>query len=324
MIKNPLKNKKIFISGHRGMVGSALVKYFKKKEIKKLILITKKKLDLLNEKKVEKFVKKNKPDIIINCAGKVGGILANSSFPVEFLDQNILIQKNLINSAYKNRVEHFINLGSSCIYPKKSKQPIKENYLLSGYLEKTNEAYALAKIIGLKSCEFYNQQYGTSYFTMMPCNLYGPNDNFDLKNSHFLPALIKKILNSSKKNNSKIEIWGTGKPKREVMYVDDLAAAIYFVLSKKVLKDKKLSKIIKENPVINVGSGYEFTIKQFAKIICALSNKKGNLKFNKSYPDGTMRKVLDNKVMRSLGWKPEISLKQGLSKTIEWYKDNYL
>ena len=324
MTKNPLKNKKIFIAGHKGMVGSALVNFFKKNEIKNLILISKKKLDLLNEKKVHKFIAFHKPDIIINCAGKVGGILANSSFPIEFLHQNIMIQNNLINGSFRNNIKHFINLGSSCIYPKNSKQPIKEEYLLSGYLEKTNEAYALAKIVGLKSCEFYNQQYGTSYFTLMPCNLYGPNDNFNLKNSHFIPALIKKIINTSKGKNKKIEIWGTGKPKREVMYVEDLASAIYFVLEKKIKKDKNLLNIIKKNSVINVGSSNEFTIKQFAKIICSLSNKKCKLIFNKNYPDGTMRKILDNRIMRKLGWKPKVPLKIGLSRTINWYKENYL
>ena len=173
-----------------------------------------------------------------------------------------MIQLNLVNAAFKNKIEHFINLGSSCIYPKMSKQPIKEDYLLSSYLEKTNEAYAIAKIVGLKSCEFYNQQFQKSYFTLMPCNLYGPNDNFNLRNSHFIPALIKKIIKSKKEKNTKIEIWGTGKPKREVMYVDDLARAIYFCLEKKVLKNKKFLNLIKRNSVINVGSGNEFTIKQ--------------------------------------------------------------
>ena len=321
---NPLKYKKIFIAGHRGMVGSALVKYLKNQGAKKLILVTKKKLDLLNQDKVYKFIRYKKPDAIINCAGRVGGILANSKYPVEFLNINIMIQLNLINAAYQNKIQHFINLGSSCIYPKKAKQPIKEDYLLTSSLEKTNEAYALAKIIGLKACEYYNQQYGTSYLTLMPCNLYGPNDNFNLKNSHFVPALIKKIVNSSSGKKSKIEIWGTGKAKREAMYVDDLASAIFFILKKKILKNKKLSKIIKKNPVINLGSGKDFSIKQFAKMICRLSGKKDNLKYNKKYPDGTMRKILDNKVIKRLGWKPKISLEEGLSKTIKWYKENYL
>ena len=235
-----------------------------------------------------------------------------------------MIQLNLVNAAFKNKIEHFINLGSSCIYPKKSKQPIKEEYLLSNHLESTNEAYALAKIVGLKSCEFYNKQYKKSYFTLMPCNLYGPNDNFNLKNSHFIPALIKKFIKSKNKKNSKIEIWGTGKPKREVMYVEDLARAIYFCLKKKIYKDKKFLKMIKQNPVINVGSGNEFTIKQFAKKICKIVNKNENLFFNKNYPDGTMRKILDNKKISSLGWEPKISLEKGLFETIEWYKKNYL
>ena len=321
---NSLKYKKIFIAGHRGMVGSALVRYFKSQGAKKLILVSRKKLDLLNQDKVHKFIKYKKPDAIINCAGRVGGILANSKYPVEFLNINIMIQLNLISAAYQNKIRNFINLGSSCIYPKKAKQPIKEDYLLSSSLEKTNEAYALAKIIGLKACEYYNLQYGTSYLTLMPCNLYGPNDNFNLKNSHFVPALIKKIVNSSRRKKSKIEIWGTGKAKREAMYVDDLASAIFFILEKKILKDKKLLKIIKNNPVINLGSGKDFSIKQFAKMICRLSGKKENLYYNKKYPDGTMRKILDNKIIKSLGWKPKISLEEGLSKTIKWYKENYL
>ena len=186
---------KIFIAGHKGMVGSSVVREFKKKKFGKIILRVKKRLNLLNFNAVNNFIKKNKPDIIINCAGRVGGILANSKFPTEFLNENIQIQSNLINSAYKNDVNNFINLGSSCIYPKNSKQPIKEDYLLSSRLEKTNEAYALAKITGLKLCEYYNMQYGKSYLTLMPCNLYGPNDNFDPSNSHFIPALIRKIIN---------------------------------------------------------------------------------------------------------------------------------
>ena len=235
-----------------------------------------------------------------------------------------MIQLNLVNAAFKNKVEHFINLGSSCIYPKNSKQPIKEEYLLSNHLETTNEAYALAKIVGLKSCEFYNKQYKKSYFTLMPCNLYGPNDNFNLKNSHFIPALIKKVIKSHNQKKSKIEIWGTGKPKREVMYVEDLARAIYFCLEKKINKDKKFLKMIEKTPVLNVGSGNEFTIKQFVQKICKITNTNQNLVFNKNYPDGTMRKILDNKKISSLGWQPRISLEKGLFETIKWYKENYL
>ena len=319
-----MKNLKIFIAGHNGMVGKSLVNFFRKKKIGKLILASRKELNLENFIKVEKFVKIQKPNVIINCAGKVGGILANSSYPTEFLNENILIQTNLIKSAFSNKLEHFINLGSSCIYPKNAAQPIKEDYLLTKSLEKTNEAYALAKIVGLKLCEYYNKQFNKSYLTLMPCNLYGPNDNFDLKNSHFVPALIKKIVNSKIQKSTKIEIWGTGKPKREVMHVDDLASAIYFILKAKVSKNKKLINFLKKTSLINVGSGNEFTIKQFAKKICKIENNKSKLFFNKNYPDGTRRKVLDNKIMKNLGWSPKISLEHGLSNTIKWYKKNYL
>ncbi len=319
-----MKNLKIFVAGHNGMVGKSLVSFFKKKKIGKLVLASRQELNLENFDKVEKFVKIKRPNVIINCAGKVGGILANSSYPTEFLNENILIQTNLIKSAFNNDLDYFINLGSSCIYPKNAAQPIKEDYLLTKSLEKTNEAYALAKIVGLKLCEYYNKQFNKSYLTLMPCNLYGPNDNFDLKNSHFIPALIKKIVHSKIKKSTKIEIWGTGKPKREVMHVDDLASAIYFILKAKINKNKKLINFLKKTSLINVGSGNEFTIKQFAKKICKIEKNKSKLFFNKNYPDGTMRKILDNKIMKNLGWSPKISLESGLSNTIKWYKKNYL
>ena len=325
MTKSMKNNKiRIFIAGHNGMVGKSLVNFFRKKKIGKLILASRKELNLENFNKVEKFIKIKKPNVIINCAGKVGGILANSSYPTEFLNENILIQTNLIKSAFKNKLEHFINLGSSCIYPKNATQPIKEDYLLTNSLEKTNEAYALAKIVGLKLCEYYNKQFKKSYLTLMPCNLYGPNDNFDLKNSHFVPALIKKIVNSKIKESNKIEIWGTGKPKREIMHVDDLASAIYFILKAKISKNKKLIYFLNKTSLINVGSGNEFTIKQFAQKICKIENNKSKLIFNRNYPDGTMRKILDNKIMKKLGWSPKISLERGLSNTIKWYKKSYL
>tara|TARA_B100000780_G_C21113837_1_gene450377 strand:- start:403 stop:1365 length:963 start_codon:yes stop_codon:yes gene_type:complete len=319
-----MKKIKIYIAGHNGMVGNSICRYLKKNKIGNIITINKKKLNLENFKKVDKFIKENKPDIIINCAGKVGGILANNTFPTEFLNENIEIQKNLIKSAYSNNVEHFINLGSSCIYPKNAKQPIKESYLLTGSLEKTNEAYALAKIVGLKMCEFYNKQHNKSYLTLMPCNLYGPNDNFESKKSHFLPALIKKVIEDNHQNNKSIEIWGTGKPKREVMHVDDLAAAIGFILKKKIKNDKKLLDLIRKSSVINVGSGVEYSVSNFAKIICKILNNKNKLSFNRNYPDGTMRKVLDSSLIKSLGWKSKIKIKAGLSETINWYKKNYI
>tara|TARA_B110001450_G_scaffold198344_1_gene186956 strand:+ start:618 stop:1580 length:963 start_codon:yes stop_codon:yes gene_type:complete len=318
-----MKKIKIYIAGHNGMVGKSIHKYLIKNKIGNIITATRKKLNLENFNKVNKFIKDKKPDAIINCAGKVGGILANNTFPIEFLNENIAIQTNLIKSSYLNSVENFINLGSSCIYPKKSKQPIKESYLLTGSLEKTNEAYALAKIVGLKMCEFYNSQYNKSYLTIMPCNLYGPNDNFDSKKSHFLPALIKKVIDSERYNNKSIEIWGTGKPKREVMHVDDLATAIGFILKKKIKNDTKLLKLIKKSSVINVGSGNEYSIADFAITISKLLNNKNKLNFNQNYPDGTMRKILDSSLIRSLGWKPKIKIKKGLSETINWYKKNY-
>ena len=318
------KKLKVFIAGHNGMVGRSLTNYLKKKEFGKIITASRKRLNLENYDKVNRFIKQKRPDIIINCAGRVGGILANSTFPTEFLNENIDIQSNLIKSSFKNKINHFINLGSSCIYPKNSKQPIKEKYLLSSSLEKTNEAYALAKIVGLKMCEYYNQQYKKSYFTLMPCNLYGPNDNFDLKNSHFIPALIKKIIHSKIKNKRSIEIWGTGKPKREVMHVDDLSSAIYFIIKKKLNNNKLLLNYLKKSSLINVGSRNEYTIKQYAILITKLVENKYKLVFNKSYPDGTKRKILDNSFMKKLGWKPKISLYKGLSDTIKWYKNNYL
>ena len=316
---NLTKKLKIFIAGHKGMVGSSLFKFFKKKKFGKLIFAPRSKLDLENFSKVDNFLKRNKPDVIINCAGKVGGILANSSYPTEFLNENILIQTNLIKSAYKNNVPHFINLGSSCIYPKYSKQPIKEKYLLSGSLEKTNEAYAIAKIVGVKLCEYYNKQFKTSYLTIMPCNLYGPNDNFDLQNSHFIPALIRKIVKAKKLKSKTVEIWGTGNPKREVMYVDDLSSAIYFIINKKVRKNKRLSNYLNKNSLINVGSGNEYSIKKFAAKISKVVNCNSRLKFNKSFPDGTLRKILDSSFINKLGWKSKISLTQGLNHTIDWY-----
>ena len=317
------KKIKIFITGHKGMVGSSLLSYLKKKNFGKLLYATRSALNLENSIKVDNFIKKHKPDVVVNCAGKVGGILANSIYPTEFMNENILIQTNLIKSAYKNNIPHFINLGSSCIYPKHSKQPIKEKYLLSGSLEKTNEAYAIAKIVGLKLCEYYNKQFNTSFLTLMPCNLYGPNDNFDLKNSHFLPALINKIVKAKKIKSKFVEIWGTGKPKREIMYVDDLSSAIFFIINKKISNDRRLLNYLKKNSLINIGSGNEYSIKEFASKIIKIVNIKSKLKFNKNFPDGTMRKILDTNFINKMGWKSNTTLNQGLRYTINWYINKY-
>ena len=321
-MEKALKNKKIFVAGHNGMVGSSILRYFKNLGLNKIIIQSRKKLDLTNWNKVNKFLKKTKPDIVINCAGKVGGILANFTYPKEFLFENIYIQLNLLDTCFKNNVKTFINLGSSCIYPKKSKQPIKEDYLLSGKLEPTNEAYAIAKIVGLKSCEFYNRQFKTNYFTLMPCNMYGPNDNFDIRSSHFIPGLMKKFYIANRKNMKNVEVWGSGKSKREIMHVDDLASAIFFILKKVEGKDKKVLDVLKKNPYINIGVNKEYTIKQFANMIGKLFNKKINLKFNTTYPNGTPRKLLDSSIIYSMGWRPIISTEKGLRETVEWYKKN--
>ena len=305
------------------MVGSSILRYFKKLGLKNIIVRSRKKIDLTNWNKVNQFLKKTKPDIVINCAGKVGGILANSTYLKEFLLENIYIQLNLIDTCFKNKIKTFINLGSSCIYPKKAKQPIKEEYLLSGKLEPTNEAYALAKIIGVKSCEYYNRQFKTNYFTLMPCNLYGPNDNFNIKNSHFIPALIKKFINSKKNKKNFVEIWGSGNPKRETMHVDDLASAIYFILKNIYKNNKSLKLILKKLPIINIGSNFEYSIKQYALIIKNLVSGNIKLKFNKKFPDGTPRKLLNSSKIRKLGWKPKIDVITGLKSTIEWYYKNY-
>jgi len=238
------------------------------------------------------------------------------------LFENIYIQLNLIDTCFINNIRTYINLGSSCIYPKKSKQPIKEDYLLSGKLESTNEAYAIAKIVGLKSCEFYNRQFKTNYFTLMPCNMYGPNDNFEIKSSHFIPGLIKKFYTANRKNIKKVEVWGSGKAKREIMHVDDLASAIFFMLNKVEKKNKKVLAVLKKNSHINVGANKEYTIRQYANMIGKLFKKKINLRFNKLYPDGTPRKLLDSSIIYGLGWKPVISFEKGLRETLEWYKEN--
>jgi GDP-L-fucose synthase len=283
--------KKIFLAGHKGMVGSAILNKLKKKN-SKIFVASKKEIDLENYYQTENFFKKNKFDEIYLCAAKVGGILANENFPVEFLIKNINIQNNCISLAYKYKIKKLLFLGSSCIYPKFAKQPIKEKYLLSGKLEKTNEAYALAKISGLKLCEFYNKQYKTDYRAVMPTNLYGPNDNYDLKNSHVIPALIKKALSLKKKPNDAFIIWGSGNPKREFLHSNDLADACIMLMK---ISKKKYSKILGNDSCINIGSGQEVTIKKLAKIIKSHVKIKNKISFDRSKPDGTPRKILDSK-----------------------------
>lgn len=305
------KKSKIYISGHNGLVGSAILRRLKLLGYKNLLTISKKKLDLTNEKKVFNFIKKNKPEFVINAAAKVGGILDNNSKPAEYIYTNLSIQQNIIHASFKNNVKNLIFLGSSCIYPRDAKQPIKEEYLLSGKLEKTNEPYAIAKIAGIKMCESYNLQYGTNYKCLMPCNLYGPNDNYDLKTSHFFAALISKIHQAKIKNKKKILLWGTGEPKRELMHVDDLAEACIFFLEKKT-----------NHPLINIGSGTEMKIIEYAKFVMKKIGFDGKIVLDKSKPDGTPRKIIDCRIAKAYGWEAKITLDSGFDLTYSIYCKN--
>ena len=301
------KNSKIFIAGHKGMVGSSILQHFKKKKYNFVFTKGKNHLDLTDQKKTEKYLKSLKPDFVIIAAARVGGIFANEKYKANFIYENLMIQNNLIHSSYLAGVKKLIFLGSSCIYPKLSKQPIKEEYLLSGKLEPTNDAYAIAKIAGLKMCEAYNKQYNLNYICLMPTNLYGPNDNYHTFNSHFYPALIKKIHYAKSNNRKFIKIWGNGKPKRELMYVDDLASACEFFLKKKT-----------KHTLINIGSGQEKTIEDFAKFIMKRLNIKLRILKDKKKPNGTPRKVLNCKIAKRYGWKAKFSLEKGFDLT---YKD---
>ena len=306
-------NKKsfIFISGHKGLVGSSIVRRLKFYGYQNLITKTKKQLDLRDQEKVSKFFVKNKIDAVINAAGKVGGIHANNKYKADFIYDNITIQNNIIHSCFQNNIKDLIFLGSSCIYPRNCKQPMKEKYLLTGPLEKTNEPYAIAKISGIKMCESYNYQYKTNYKCLMPCNLYGPNDNYHPENSHFLPALLNKIYQSKIKQKKIVKIWGTGKPKREVMFVDDLADACIFFL-----------KIKTKETLINIGSGEEMNILQFTKFINKKLNNKMKIQKDLSKPDGTPRKIVDISIAKKYGWKSKISFSDGLDITYKDLKKN--
>jgi GDP-L-fucose synthase len=308
------KNSKIFVTGHKGLVGSSIVRRLKFNGYKNLILKTKNQLDLRNQNKVKNFFKKYKIDAVINAAATVGGIEANNKFRADFIYDNLSIQNNIIHSCYENKIKNLIFLGSSCIYPRNAKQPIKESYLLGGSLEKTNEAYAVAKIAGIKMCESYNFQYKTNYKCLMPSNLYGPNDNYNLETSHFFPALINKIHESKIKKTHKITLWGTGNPKRELMYVDDLADACIYFLNKK-----------SKETLINVGSGKEMKIIGYAKFIIRELKLNLKIKLDRSKPDGTPRKIIDSSLARKYGWKPNVSLKEGFKKTYADYlkKSNF-
>lgn len=305
------RNKKIYVAGHRGLVGSAIVRRLEKDGFKNIITRTHQELDLTRQAEVEQFFAEEKPDYVILAAAKVGGIYANDTYPADFIMKNLQIECNVIDAAYKNGVKKLLFLGSSCIYPRECPQPIKEEYLLSGYLEKTNEAYALAKIAGLKMCAFYNQQYGTDYISVMPCNLYGINDNFALENSHVLPALMRKFHEAKVKNEPTVTVWGSGKPLREFLNVDDLADACLYLMDH-----------YKGNEFFNVGYGKEVTILKLAQMIKKVTGFQGEIVMDSSKPDGTPRKLTDISRLAELGWQPKIDLEEGLRQTYEWYKAN--
>ena len=303
-----LKKNRIFVTGHKGLVGSALLRRLDHNGYKRIITVDKKDLDLRDQKKVLNFFKKKKIDAVINAAGTVGGIYANNRYKADFIYDNLMIQANIIQGCYKNKIKQLIFLGSSCIYPRNSKQPIKEKYLLKSELEKTNEPYAIAKIAGIKLCESYNFQYRMNYKCLMPCNLYGPNDSYDLNNSHFFPALISKCITAKKKNKKAITLWGSGKPKRELMYVDDLADACIYFLNKKT-----------KESLINIGTGVDMSILNYAKFILKKLNLNCKIILDKTKPDGTPRKIIDNSIALKYGWKPKVSLEEGFQKTLKDY-----
>lgn len=306
------RNTKIFIAGHTGMVGSSILRLLKKANYENLFFLPSIKLNLEDKNKTFNTIEKIKPEIIIMSAAKVGGIYANDTYPYDFIQKNLSIQSNLIEASNRYDIKKFIFLGSSCAYPKFAKQPIKEECLLTGPLETTNRPYAIAKIAGIEMCAALNRQKNKKFLSVMPCNLYGPNDNYDLMNSHVLPALIKKIYLAKTKNDKKVELWGSGKPLREFMHVDDLSRAIIFILK---LKKKNYEDLILSNnfSLINVGSGEEISIKDLAKKISKIIGFTGQIKFNKEFPDGTPRKVLNINKMKKLGWKNKIDLDRGIS-----------
>ena len=295
---------KVFITGHLGMVGSALVRAIKSHSEWSLLLADKDQLNLLDQYKVEEFLSSERPDIIINAAARVGGIYANSTYPAEFIHQNLVLNANLIHSAWKNGVSRFLNLGSSCIYPRRSEQPIKEEYLLTGSLEKTNEAYALAKIAALEMCRHYRDQYNVLFHSAMPTNLYGPGDNYNLENSHVLPALIRKFHEAKETNSSEVAIWGSGTPRRELMHVDDLAAGVLFLLNQ-------------DNPPdwVNLGTGIDHSIQEIAILVKKIVGYEGEMINDTTKPDGMPLKRLDVSLADKLGWKARISLEEGIRST---------
>jgi GDP-L-fucose synthase len=300
------KNSKIYVAGHRGMVGSAIVRRFQEDGFNNFVVRTSKELDLRNQQAVADFFEQEKPDYVFLAAAKVGGILANNTYRADFIYENLMIQNNVIHQAYLNNVKKLMFLGSSCIYPKLAPQPLKEDYLLTGLLESTNEPYALAKIAGIKMCEAYRDQYGCNFISVMPTNLYGENDNYDLQNSHVLPALMRKFVEARQESKESVEVWGTGSPLREFLNVDDLADACYFLMQN-----------YNERDFVNIGTGEDISIKDLALLVKELSGYKGELRFDASKPDGTPRKLMDVSRLKNMGWEPKITLREGISKILQ-------
>ncbi|MEH7095604.1 GDP-L-fucose synthase [Neobacillus vireti] len=306
-------NSKIYVAGHRGLVGSAIVRKLEENGYTNLVYRTSKELDLRDKSQVDHFFAEEKPEFVFLAAAKVGGIVANNEYPADFIRDNLLIQTNIIDAAYRNDVKKLLFLGSTCIYPKMAPQPLKEEYLLTGELEPTNDAYAIAKIAGIKMCQSYNRQYGTDYISVMPTNLYGENDNFDLHTSHVLPALIRKFHDAKENNAPFVEVWGTGTPKREFLYSDDLADACVYLINN-----------YSGNDIVNIGVGDDLPIKELAEKIKNVVGYTGQIQFDTTKPDGTPRKLVDVTKLNSLGWKATTSLEEGLKKAYQWFLDNQL
>jgi GDP-L-fucose synthase len=305
------ENVLIYVAGHRGLVGSAVIRALHKRGFHNLIVRTHKELDLTVQRQTQEFFDEIRPQVVVMAAARVGGILANNSHPAGFLRDNLLIQDNVIDAAYRSGVQKFIFLGSSCIYPKLAPQPIKEDYLLTGPLEPTNEWYAIAKIAGIKMCQAYRREYGFNAISLMPTNLYGPEDNFDLQNSHVLPALIRRFHEAKERGDETVEIWGSGTPRREFLHVDDLADAILYLLQN-----------YNEEHIVNIGWGEDLSIRELAQLVMSVIGYKGTLTFDPSKPDGTPRKLLDVSRLRALGWHAQISLQTGVEATYSWFKEH--
>ena len=313
-------NDKIYIAGHRGLVGSAVLRNLESKGFNNLLTKSHKDLDLTNQTKVKNFFDKEKPDYVILAAAKVGGIYANNTYPADFIYQNTMIETNIIHSAFENKVKRLLFLGSTCIYPKEIEQPMREDALLSNKLEPTNEPYALSKILGIKLCESYNRQHGTDFRSVMPTNLYGINDSFDPKNSHVIPGLMQRFHNAKINNDNEVMVWGTGNAMREFLFVDDMAEASLFVLGiDKEIYDENTLPMISH---INVGSGKDITIKELAEIMKEVVGFEGKISFDNTKPDGSPRKLIDVSRLSKMGWKNSTSLREGLELTYNWYKNN--